>query len=255
MIEKRCPFKKITMEDALRDSSYHFITCGQLMIHMIALAGDLHGAIDAMVAKTKDADIVLQAGDFGTFLSRDKMDRASRMRPLGDFPDYLSGRKSLPAPVYFIKGNHEDFDMIERIRDGIIPNLHYLDNGRCYVFEGRRIGTLGGNFSSVRYHLDRGHVKLSQGRRRHYNHQDVEELLMNGPYDVILAHEGPKGTGLRGRDGEDIGIQVMNDVIEELSPALFVHGHYHRYQKSMIAKTEVISLDRITGSSISVIYI
>ncbi len=216
----------------------------------MAFVGDLHGKIDLMFEKLQphSPDLVIQIGDFGTYVEERRMDKATRKHGgLGDFVDYYEGRKKFPIPTYFIKGNHEDFDVIEEIRKGAVPNLYYMTNGNVYDFNGLRIGALGGNHSPERYKLDRNHPKLQQSRRKHFNHQDIESLAQHQDIDIIAAHDCPLGSGMLGRHGNSCGSPELTELVQKIRPKTLVHGHYHRYQLSQMGSTKIISLDKIDG--------
>lgn len=221
----------------------------------VAFVGDLHGKIDLMFAKLQphSPDVVIQVGDFGTYVDPQRMDKATRKHGgLGDFPDYYNGNKRFPIPTFFIKGNHEDFDIIEEIKEEAIPNLYHMSNGNVYDFDELRVGALGGNYSPARYSLDRNHPKLQQSRRKHFNHQDISDLETDGAIDIIVSHDCPLGSGMVGRHGNDCGSQEITDLVHKIHPKMIIHGHYHRYSHSDIGNTQVLSLGKIDGRDSSI---
>src|SRR5947209_17663051 len=74
---------------------------------------------------------------------------------------------SPPAPVYFIKGNNEDFDVIATAMAGHppAPNLHYLRNGRLHQVGPWRVAALGGTFAPSWYHTPAASLPASRGRK------------------------------------------------------------------------------------------
>ncbi|MCB1083431.1 MAG: metallophosphoesterase, partial [Simkania sp.] len=106
----------------------------------ILLASDTHGNLDCLnrLAEEKNADLIIHAGDFGFYdensperLSQRELklrivhspfgDAIARLGSkkemcefirerglLGDFPDYLNGKKKFAVPIYAVWGNHED---------------------------------------------------------------------------------------------------------------------------------------------------
>jgi predicted phosphodiesterase len=173
----------------------------------IAVVGDIHGKIDLMLESVlkSEVDAIIQVSDFGTFVSEERMDKATkRHEGLGDLVDYFHGRKHFPVPVHFVKGNHEDFDVIEAIKAGRVNNLHYMENGKAYEIAGMRFGAIGGNYSKARFSHDRR--RIFGARRRHLNHQDIEDLQKCGEIDAIIAHDCPTGAGFKRKfDGEECG--------------------------------------------------
>ena len=223
---------------------------------IIAIVGDIHGKIDIMLEKVflQDVDLIIQVGDFGTFISKENLDRGSRRHNgIGDFVEYYTGKKKFPVPVYFINGNHEDFNIIEKICAQPIPNLNYMKNGMVYDIDGVRFGAIGGNYSPTRFKLDKKHKKLQGVRRKHFNYQDIENLKQIKNIDVIIAHECPLDVGLISKfDKKECGSKEIRELIEEIQPKYYFHGHYHRFNETKINKSKVIGLGIIEGKSQSI---
>src|SRR5436190_13482896 len=74
---------------------------------------------------------------------------------------------SPPAPLYFIKGNNEDFDVIASAIAGQppAPNLHYLRNGRLHQVGPWRVAALGGTFAPSWYQTPAAALPASRGRK------------------------------------------------------------------------------------------
>src|SRR5688572_30938150 len=68
---------------------------------------------------------------------------------VGDVADEHGRYEPLPAPLYWIKGNNENFDSIAA---GEFPDgLHYLANGLAVDLDGIRVAGLGGTFAPTLY--------------------------------------------------------------------------------------------------------
>ena len=126
----------------------------------ILLISDTHGNLDIINEKATqtNADFVIHAGDFGFYdkesISRlsprelrllvthspvwrqynvDKQTKRETLieivkthRLLGDFPDYISGKKQFVIPVYAVWGNHEDVQVLKRFRNDLrIDTIFY----------------------------------------------------------------------------------------------------------------------------------
>jgi hypothetical protein len=92
---------------------------------IICAAGDIHGALDYLyedVLAFEEAlgvrfAWVLHVGDFGIWPDPARIDRGTRNHEgAGDFPVWLAEKRPAPRPTVFIKGNHEDFEWLERER-------------------------------------------------------------------------------------------------------------------------------------------
>ena len=97
----------------------------------IGALGDIHGAfdmVDAIMGRHPDVPLWVCVGDVAS----------------------NEGEYFTPAaPLYFIKGNNEDFDVIAAAIAGHppAPNLHYLPNGGVYTVGRWRVAALGGTFA------------------------------------------------------------------------------------------------------------
>ncbi len=152
----------------------------------LLLISDTHGnlnIINQMIDKT-NADIVIHAGDFGFYnessyqhiSSRELLllikhspfwrectvdkqtdkqtliDIVKKYNLLGDFPEYLAGKKKFIKPVYAVYGNHEDVRVIRDLKsENPIQNLYILDEDNIFPITNNdelafSLFGIGGNF-------------------------------------------------------------------------------------------------------------
>src|SRR5512132_3975852 len=122
-------------------------------------------------------------GDFAT------VRRIMRQHPdipfwvcVGDVADAEGRYEPFDAPLYWIKGNNENFDLIAT---GDLPlGLHYLQNGTVQRIDGLAVAGLGGTFAPTMYdtraaelpHPKKGSAKATElaDRRRHFVREEVE---------------------------------------------------------------------------------
>src|SRR5207344_398170 len=115
---------------------------------------------------------------------------------VGDVGDD-EGRYVAPiAPLYWIKGNNEDFDFVVRARGGAtLPNLHYIPNGALTRIASLAVAGLGGTFAPTWYETaaaDLPGPKQAGGRddkRRHFVREEVDACKSLANVDVLLTHE------------------------------------------------------------------
>ncbi|HVJ27245.1 MAG TPA: metallophosphoesterase family protein, partial [Vicinamibacterales bacterium] len=70
---------------------------------------------------------------------------------VGDVADAEGRYEPFPAPLYWIKGNNENFDTIAA---GVFPdNLHYIPNGELVEIDGLRVAGLGGTHAPTMYEV------------------------------------------------------------------------------------------------------
>ncbi len=213
----------------------------------IGALGDIHGAFDAVqqiMARHPDVRLWVQVGDVAS-------NDGAYFTPL--------------RPLYWIKGNNEDFDVIAAAIQGKPPadTLHYLANGGPHAVGVWRVAALGGTFAPSWYHTpatalppSRGHrgagtaVKLGKSRddkRRHFVRDEV--LLCKGlqQIDVFLTHEAPRPFYPAGRR-IDAGKTVINEVLATMRPRLHLFGHHHEFTDSVRQGIRSIGLDVVTRS-------
>ena len=168
------------------------------------------------------------------------------------------------APLYFIKGNNEDFDVIAgRRRPVPAPTLHYLPNGGPHKVGPWRIAALGGTFAPSWYNTpavalppSRGpkpsalSLKLGKARddkRRHFVRDEVIMCKALTGVDVFLTHEAPRPFYPAGRR-IDAGKTVINEALAGMRPRIHLFGHHHEFTDSMRQGVRSIGLDVVTKS-------
>jgi hypothetical protein len=213
----------------------------------IGALGDIHGAFDAVQAiMTRHADVPLwvQVGDVAS----------------------NDGEYFAPScPLYWIKGNNEDFDVVACAMAGRPPasTLHYLPNGGPHQVGPWRVAALGGTFAPSWYHTAASALPPSRGRRtgitsvklgksrddkrRHFVRN--EAILCKGltKIDLFLTHEAPRPFYPQGRR-LDAGKTVINDVLTTMRPRLHLFGHHHEFTDSVRQGIRSIGLDVVTKS-------
>jgi uncharacterized protein len=222
---------------------------------MFGVLADVHGNFEAMsaaIARHPEVPFWLCVGDL-----------ASRA---GEYP-------KPEAPVYWIKGNNENFDAVAEFAAGLrqVRNLHYIPNGRVVCVDGLTVAGLGGTYAPTWYDTPaaalprvgpsarrRGGTDDSIGRddrRRHFVREEVEACRRLGHVDVVLTHEGPRPLKVLPEGAAPgsrpvwVGKAPINEVLAAVRPDLHFCGHHHRYVETRTSE-EVISIcvDRISRS-------
>jgi Icc-related predicted phosphoesterase len=75
-----------------------------------------------------------------------------------------------------------------------------------------------------------------------YDQEEVEDLLASFPsVDVFVAHNSPRN--IHERDTEvHVGFEAFNRYIERAQPRLFIHGHQHVNQDTLVGRTQVMGV-------------
>lgn len=164
----------------------------------LGLVGDTHGHISLALQKLKDwvdfsglkLDAILQVGDLGV-LSSDKVSREMSLKDPDeegflDFfyrskeADYFFGKDGFFSDVdfYFIDGNHDDLEFLNREYDpstlelGFYKNLHYLPSGEIIMIYKDNFSVCVG---ALGFHHEKGDVKK----------------IANYLPDILLTHVPP----------------------------------------------------------------
>jgi len=220
---------------------------------LIGAVADIHGNFDAMrraMARHPDVPAWLCVGDL-----------ASRA---GAYPEPI-------APLYWIKGNNENFDRIAEWEAGARQprNLHLVPNGTAQRVGPLRVAGLGGTFAPTWF--DTAAAKLPHrprdDKRRHFVREEVEACMRMRGIDVLLTHEAPRpfildvqpstraaspGAPSPGepRPGSrprrhDAGKPAINAVLQAMQPRLHLCGHHHRFSETVREGVRSVCIDRV----------
>jgi hypothetical protein len=213
----------------------------------IGALGDIHGefaTVDQIMARHPDVLLWVQVGDVAS-----------------NEGDYFTP----VAPIYWIKGNNEDFDVIAAAIAGRppAPTLHYLPNGGPHRVGPWRVAALGGTFAPSWYNSPPSALPPSRGKkpsaaslklgksrddkRRHFVRDEVAACKTLTNIDVLLTHEAPRPFYPAGRR-IDAGKTVLNDVLASMRPRLHLFGHHHEFTDSIRQNVRSIGLDIVTKS-------
>ena len=200
---------------------------------LIGAIGDLHGDFDALhriMTLHKEVAFWLCPGDLAS--------------DTGEYPRPV-------APLYWIKGNNEDFDFVckQPAGRGTLPNLHYIPNGTSVNANGLIVAGLGGTFAPTWYEKPVSELRrLSErdDRRRHFVHAEVEACKALRGTDIFLSHEAARPFPLP--RVKDAGKTPINEVLSSMQPRLHLFGHHHRYTVSERQRVPSIGLDKASNS-------
>jgi Icc-related predicted phosphoesterase len=222
---------------------------------LIGAVADIHGNFDALataMARHPEVPLWLCVGDL-----------ASR-----------SGAYPAPVkPLYWIKGNNEDFDRIAAWEAGEAQprNLHFMANGAATMVGPLRVGGLGGTFAPTWFETPAADLPRAKApgnhlrnetpaaerddKRRHFVRAEADACKRLGAVDILMTHEaarpfivetGPRA-GAKARR-LDAGKPAINDVLATLRPRLHLCGHHHRFSETVREGVPSVCIDRINRS-------
>lgn len=190
----------------------------------IGILGDIHGDFDTVTRIMQENTHIehwLCVGDLG-------MDLGNYFTP--------------PKPLYYIHGNHDDFELLESIENDIIniPTLRHIKNTEIIEVSGLKILGLGGNYSPNYYKYKSR--DLPGAKKRHYTREEIEKCKRHKNVDILLTHEAP--SPFINRYNEDVGRPEVTSIISSVKPKLHFSGHHHIYrEQELVEGTTSISLD------------
>jgi Icc-related predicted phosphoesterase len=214
----------------------------------VGAVADIHGNFDALTRamdRHPDVPLWICVGDV-----------ASRS---GSYP-------APPRPLFWIKGNNEDFERIAAWEAGEAQphNLHYIRNGTAADVGPLRVAGLGGTFAPTWF--DTAGTELPHGRRdtafekrddkrRHFVREEAEACKDLAPIDILMTHEAARpfivvndpspGRKVRRLDA---GKPAINDVLAALKPRLHLCGHHHRFSETVREGVRSVCIDRVNRS-------
>jgi Icc-related predicted phosphoesterase len=210
-------------------------------VRQFGALGDIHGDFDAVNR------IMRRHPDVPFWIS------------VGDLADDEGNYQAVATPLYWIKGNNENFDLIG---SGRLPqNLHWIAQAGVTRTHGISIAGLGGTLAPTWYEApaaDLPHPTKASPRataladkRRHFVREEVEACKALQNVDVFMTHEAPRpyivGAG-PGRRGIDAGKTQVNEVLAAMRPRLHLFGHHHRFTEQDRQGVRSVGLDLVSSS-------
>lgn len=265
------------------------------MTALIAFVGDTHGNLKLMYERLLawqertglQLSWVWQVGDFGIWPTLESLDPPTIKHAkkhgypireaMGDFQEIFLGEYQIPIPTYFTRGNHEDQlflmqfekqlkrdfpkDYLSRAAP-IADNLLYVPDSHIIDLNGWRIASWGGCWGEKTFEMEywskeRAAVnKHNFAKRLNHMTRDRFERLRRTQFDILVTHEAPIGSGVRGApnpksmaiDAEELtgrGVQQITDLILEIGPRYQFNGHWHEFCESTIGQTKCMVLDKV----------
>ena len=207
----------------------------------IGAVADIHGDFDALrnaMERHHDVPFWLCVGDLAS--------------DAGAYPEPS-------APLYWIKGNNEDFDRIAEWEDGrgVPPNLHLIRNGTATSVGPLTVAGLGGTFAPTWFETPSAELPHTRrdDKRRHFVREEVDASQRLHGVDILMTHEAPRPfiVGDEARPGartrrNDAGKPAINEVLAAMKPRLHLCGHHHRFVEAEREGVRSVCLDRVSRS-------
>jgi uncharacterized protein len=178
---------------------------------------------------------------------------------VGDVASRTGAYPEPPVPLYWIKGNNEDFERIALWETGheAVANLHLIPNGTVQAVGDLQVAGLGGTFAPTWFETaarDLPHTR-SDDKRRHFVREEVDACKRMRGVDILMTHEAARpfvivdepAAGRRPMR-RDAGKPAINDVLASMQPRLHLCGHHHRFVETVREGVRSVCIDRVNRS-------
>lgn len=213
----------------------------------IAFVGDIHGRIFHTLAvltewqqqNKEKLDLIIQVGDLGAFPEPDEEMKNTRFvleDPTElDFSRYINAKGKTAESIlytrekhinriYFIRGNHDDFNWLNSTshvsENGIVDVdpfgiLHYVTDGTIQSHGELSIAFLGG-------------IETEQTEPKSIDTNAYKKLMQMDPgvIDILITHDAPYGISTS-FTGKTQGSPLVSELIKKMQPRYLIAGHYH----------------------------
>ena len=207
---------------------------------LIGAVADIHGNFDALAR------------------AMDRHDEVPFWICVGDLASRTGAYPAPARPLFWIKGNNENFDQIAAWEGGATQpsNLHFIRNGTAATVGPLRVAGLGGTFAPTWFNTparDLPHTARDD-KRRHFVRDEAEACKQLSNVDILMTHEAARPFVLvddeSGRKARrrDAGKPAINDVIAGIRPRLHLCGHHHRFVETTREGVKSVCIDRINRS-------
>jgi Icc-related predicted phosphoesterase len=207
---------------------------------LIGAIADIHGNFDAMRrAMGRHADVSLWVC-------------------VGDVASSTGAYPEPPAPLYWIKGNNEQFDRIADWEAGreAPPNLFYIKNGTALRVGPLIVAGVGGTYAPKWYESPAAQLPHTpkDDKRRHFVREEIEACKRLHGVDILMTHEAPRpfimtAEADSGRAKRwDAGKRPINELLAAVKPRLHLCGHHHRFAETDREGVRSVCIDRINRS-------
>ena len=207
---------------------------------LIGAIADIHGNFDAMhraMARHADVSLWVCVGDVAS--------------STGAYPEP-------PAPLYWIKGNNEQFDQIADWEAGRAAprNLFYIKNGTAVRVGPLVVAGVGGTYAPKWYDTPAARLPHTpkDDKRRHFVRDEIEACERLRDVDILMTHEAPRPF-IVSDDGDsrpakrwDAGKRPINELLATVKPRLHLCGHHHRFTETDREGVRSVCIDRINRS-------
>lgn len=227
---------------------------------ILTIVGDIHANISGLDKFLQDNNFhsVYTVGDICIYPDEvsASLDKKSYEKNTNEINKHIAMYnsntiKSLPKHVYSLKGNHENFidlnnDIFKKL------NLSYLENGIVLEIGNLVIANLGGIYSPKKYSWNNS--ALHEYNKRFFTKQEIDSLLnkvssLNKKVDILITHQAATNVLPELPSKVDEGSTELYNLLMQLAPTYYIHGHHHRHYTNEHNGIKVIGLGNFKNNN------
>lgn len=238
--------------------------------------GDIHGRFHrvqewlALLEQSlgRAIDLAFAVGDVEAFQRADDHRRKAVKRQMpAEFAEYAQGARTPYRPLYFIGGNNEDFETLERMPGGgeLSPGFIYLGRSGARRFDGLEVAFLSGIYAPK--YVDQERVPPANRdtikQAGYFRLPELAALADVHRPQLMLTHEWPRGLFARNAAGKVerpwMGNPLTRKLVEAVQPQWLWCGHSHQAHAVTLtfgpgASTHVVCLDQASRPETAVFW-
>lgn len=205
----------------------------------ILFVGDIHGRFEIfnefLHDRKKEIDSIYCLGEFGYW-------------PDADYSQIENG----DIPLYWIDGNHEQFDLLEKRKtDEIAPNIFYIPRGTVEVLSnGMKTLFIGGAASIDRRMRTPGFDWFPQ---EEITNEDIDKSISAidkmSEIDLICSHTCPIEFDVIGESPLsffDPSAYKLSILLRHAKPKHWLFAHWHQFKTGLYENTEWTALNMLS---------
>jgi len=182
----------------------------------IFCCSDTHGKAPPL---PKKVDYLLHAGDFYNYLGelRHGMSEREFAGIKNNKRALTEWKKELSCPSFFVRGNHDTYDLQGVMSEDISGKLHRLSDGLVLV----GIGWSGNHFCDLP--MERDIIPICESL-----FDQAAAQMKQGEQSIILTHYPPYIEQLYSSYDEGFVFKSVRKAMEAFRPVLLIQGHLHQ---------------------------
>lgn len=219
------------------------------------ILGDVHGSFSRVAEVLHEAESLLGKVDAALCVGDLEPNRNARdaagvatgkghRRWVGEYPRVLRGEIELPAPLWFIGGDHEPWATLDSRGPGeISPGIHFMGRAGVRDVCGLKVAFISG----VRGIATEGDIFSRHGRDERACWVRAEMIALERAIrkheriDVLMSHDWPDEVLGEAGDPELLRMSALSEA------PLHVCGHRHRRAESTESDQTVLALADVTS--------